>query len=103
MTVIFFLKVLLRMGLEQTPGLGYLEKNEVSGNQIRKPGFRQTMVSFSSLLFVIMKFYLSPLLLFQTHRDWQLFGSFSCFPSHRPARHGCWPEGREMSAALGGE
>ena len=82
MTVIFF-KSAPQMGLEQTPGLGYLEKSEISGNQIRKPGFRQTMVSFSSLLSVIMKFYLPPLLLFQT-QGLAAFWKLQLFPVPLP-------------------
>ena len=69
------------MGLEGAAGLGYLEKSE-SGNRIRKPGLRQTMVSFSSLLSVNMKFYLSQLLLFQTQRL-AAFWKLQLFPPSR--------------------
>lgn len=82
MTVIFF-KGAPQDGFGANPWLGCLEKSEVSGNQIRKPGFRQTMVSFSSLLSVIMKFYLSPLLLFQT-QGLTAFWKLQLFPAPPP-------------------
>lgn len=41
MTVIF-LKVLLRMGLEQTPGLGYLDKSEVSWESDQETWLQET-------------------------------------------------------------
>ena len=82
MTLIFF-KGAPQDGFGANPWLGYLEKSEVSGNHIRKPGFRQTMVSFSSLLSVIMKFYLSPLLLFQI-QGLAAFWKLQLFPAPPP-------------------